>query len=93
MEDMPDSDSGTCKGVRVQLPPCAHAPLAQMEEHLTFNQGGMGSIPLRRTMLEVAQLAEHRIVAPAVGSSNLLFQPTSDELKTHHPFWYALSVD
>ena len=55
--------------------PVQHTPLAQTEEHLTFNQGIMGSIPIRRTMLGVAQLAEHRVVAPAADGSNPFPQP------------------
>ena len=49
MADMPDSDSGVRKDVRVQIPPCAYALLAQMAEHLAFNQGAAGSIPAERT--------------------------------------------
>ena len=52
-----------------------YTPLAQLEEHLTFNQGIMGSIPIRRTMLGVAQLVEHRVVAPAADGSNPFPQP------------------
>ena len=40
--------------MRVQLPLCAqYAPLAQLAEHLTFNLGGMGSSPIRRTLYAV----------------------------------------
>ena len=59
--------------LRVRIPPCvpSYTPLAQPEEHLTFNQGAMGSSPIRRT-LGVAQLAERRVVAPVVGGSSPL---------------------
>ena len=52
-----------------------YTPLAQSVEHLTFSQGIMGSIPIRRTMLGVAQLVEHRVVAPAADGSNPFPQP------------------
>ena len=51
-----------------------YAPLAQLAEHLTFNQGIMGSSPIRRTV-GVAQLVEHRVVAPVVGGSSPLPLP------------------
>ena len=62
----------------VQVPLCApHAPLAQLEEHLTFNQGVVGSIPTGRTtyLVQVAQLAERQIVALVVGGSNPPLRP------------------
>ena len=57
-----------CLSVRAALTP-PYAPLAQPEEHLTFNQGGMGSNPIRRTV-SIAQPEEHRVVAPAAGGSS-----------------------
>ena len=49
MADAPVSDSGVREDVRVQIPPCAYALLAQMAEHLAFNQGAAGPIPAGRT--------------------------------------------
>ena len=51
-----------------------HALLAQLAEHLTFNQGIMGSSPIRRTV-GVAQLVEHRVAIPAAGGPGLLPLP------------------
>ena len=48
-----------------------------MEEHLTFNQGVVGSIPTGRTtyLVQVAQLAERQIVALVVVGSSPTLRP------------------
>ena len=48
-----------------------------MEEHLTFNQGVVGSIPTGRTthLVQVAQLAERQIVALVVVGSSPTVRP------------------
>ena len=46
-EDISVSGTGSC-GFESR-PAHHHTPLAQLVEHLTFNQDGMGSIPIGRT--------------------------------------------
>lgn len=43
------------KGLWVRVPPCRliYPPIAQLAEHLTLNQGVLGSIPSGRTRLPV----------------------------------------
>ena len=61
--------------LRVQIPPCVPlCAFGSIGRAPDFNQGIMGSSPIRRT-LGVAQLTERRVVAPVVGGSSPLPHP------------------